>query len=70
MPSTVLEGVSSFGQVYCTSCTHKVSAAVTAQTAPGSRTKGWRAVPGQKCQRCSSSLDAAFVVSDLAGRAA
>jgi hypothetical protein len=70
MPSAILQGVNSWGQVYCTSCTHKVNAEVTVQASQASRTIGWRAVSGQKCPRCSSSLDAAVVLTDSAARVA
>ena len=44
------------GKVYCPICTHTVDVTV--------RTDGKRAkvVPGQKCPRCSSSIDAGMVM--------
>jgi uncharacterized protein (UPF0212 family) len=44
------------GSVHCPLCTHTVPAQVL------SSAKGSRVLPGQKCPRCSSSLDAAFVL--------
>jgi hypothetical protein len=41
--------------VYCPLCTHTVQATVVY----GQRA---RVVPGQKCPRCSSSLDAGYVL--------
>jgi hypothetical protein len=42
--------------VYCPICTHTVEAEAVVQA------KKPRTVPGQKCARCSSSLDAGLVV--------
>jgi hypothetical protein len=52
------------GKVYCPMCTHTVDAEI--QT----RNQKRRAVvkPGQKCPRCSGSLDAGYIFQ--AGRAA
>ena len=44
------------GQVHCPICTHRVPAAVDLQ---GRRA---RVVPGQRCPRCSATLDVAIVV--------
>ena len=44
------------GLVYCPLCTHTVAAMLT--TGP----RGPRVKPGQKCLRCSSSLDAGVVI--------
>lgn len=44
------------GGVYCPLCTHTVEANVT-KTA-----RGTKVVPGQRCGRCSSSLDAGYVI--------
>jgi len=46
-------------QVHCPICTHTVSADVDATG------KKLRVVPGQKCTRCASPLDAAFVLEVL-----
>jgi hypothetical protein len=62
MPSAVLEGIKSFGKVYCTLCTRTVDAEVAVQPNLVYRKANLRVIPGQKCPRCSSSLDAAFVV--------
>jgi transposase-like protein len=43
------------GSVYCPMCTHTVDAMITYN----SRTA--RVTPGQKCPRCASALDAAYV---------
>jgi hypothetical protein len=44
------------GAVYCPMCTHTVQATIvlSRQTA--------RVMPGQRCPRCSASLDAGFVM--------
>lgn len=44
------------GAVYCPMCTHTVPANIT-KTARGNRVAG-----GQRCPRCSSSLDAGYVI--------
>ena len=44
------------GAVYCPLCTHTVPATVMLGQ------KGARVAPGQKCRRCSSSLDAGYVI--------
>jgi hypothetical protein len=62
MPAAVLEGVKSFGKVYCTLCTRTVDAEVTVHSNLVYRKASLRVIAGQKCPRCSSSLDAAFVV--------
>ncbi len=46
----------STGQVYCPICTHTVSAEIDTVN------KRVRVKPGQKCPRCSTSLDAGIVV--------
>jgi hypothetical protein len=43
------------GHVYCPICTHTVDAKVTFAG------KLTRVSPGQKCQRCASSLDAGYI---------
>ena len=50
------------GYVYCPLCTHTVHANVTFTP------RGVRVLAGQKCPRCSSSLDAGYVLGT--GRAA
>jgi uncharacterized protein (UPF0212 family) len=54
----VMEGSKKFskGSVYCFTCTHNVEA----ELIPAGRRTLVR--PGQKCPRCSGSLDAAYVV--------
>jgi uncharacterized protein (UPF0212 family) len=47
------------GQVHCPICTHTVGAAID-MTA-----RKPLVVPGQKCPRCSSKLDAAYVLEVL-----
>jgi uncharacterized protein (UPF0212 family) len=42
--------------VHCPMCTHTVHATVSAHG------RSVRVKPGQKCPRCSSSLDAAYVL--------
>jgi len=44
------------GQVHCPICTHTVMADIDMIR------KGPRVVPGQKCPRCASTLDAAYVL--------
>lgn len=43
------------GHVYCPICTHTVEAMITYSP------KGPRSTAGQKCSRCSASLDPAYV---------
>lgn len=63
MPVSVLEGMSvSKGKVYCTLCTRPVDAAITVESNLVYRKANLRVVAGQKCPRCSSWLDAAFVL--------
>ena len=47
------------GQVHCPICTHNVPADININ---GKRPL---VVPGQKCPRCSSTLDAAYVLEVL-----
>jgi uncharacterized protein (UPF0212 family) len=47
------------GQVHCPICTHNVAADINISG------KKALVVPGQKCPRCSSTLDAAFVLEVL-----
>jgi hypothetical protein len=54
MKTLVEKGVG--GRVYCPICTHTVAATVDII---GKRA---RVTPGQRCPRCSSSLDVAVVV--------
>jgi hypothetical protein len=61
MPTVTMErkpisGKESQGAVYCPMCTHTVDARITY----GQRAA--RVVEGQKCPRCSSSLDAGYVL--------
>jgi hypothetical protein len=44
------------GTVYCPLCTHTVPANVLLSA------RGAKVVPGQKCPRCHSSLDAGYVL--------
>ena len=44
------------GSVYCPLCTHTVDGIITFTP------RGARVTPGQKCARCSSSLDAGYVL--------
>lgn len=48
-------------EMCCPMCTHTVQAAVREVKASGWQRK-WAPVPGQKCPRCWTSLDAAFIV--------
>lgn len=43
------------GSVYCPLCTHTVQANITYSR------RSAHVTPGQKCPRCASSLDAAYV---------
>jgi len=62
MPNATLEqpavkaGNELRGAVYCPMCTHTVPANIT-RTARGNRVAG-----GQRCLRCSSALDAGYVI--------
>ena len=47
--------------VYCPACSHVVEARTVAQIRRGYR-RTYRTVAGQKCSRCSGSLDAAVVL--------
>jgi hypothetical protein len=58
----VVEGVKSLGKVYCTLCTRTVDAEIIVQPNLVYRKANLKVAAGQKCPRCSSSLDAAFVV--------
>jgi hypothetical protein len=70
MPSVALEGRQSLGKVYCTLCTRTVDAEITIQSRTGSRDGGLRVTSGQKCPRCTASLDAAFVIANSLARTA
>ena len=48
------------GTAYCPICTHTVAAQIQVV---GKRSA--RVLPGQKCRRCASALDAGIVVSVL-----
>jgi len=62
--ANALENKTLRAPVYCPLCTHTVEAEVVAVQA------GWnpkrKVASGQRCRRCSSSLDAAYVL-DLTG---
>jgi uncharacterized protein (UPF0212 family) len=60
MPAVILENTKLLGKVYCTLCTRTVEAEVVSAE---SRRSPLRVAPGQKCPRCSASLDAAFVIA-------
>jgi hypothetical protein len=49
------------GPVYCPACTHTVTAKVVIARRRGFPMSAWT-VPGQKCDRCQGSLDAAVVL--------
>ena len=53
---TTAKSVEAKGPVYCPLCTHTVQVNVTYQG------KMIRVTPGQKCPRCSSSIDAGYVL--------
>ena len=56
--TTTTTGKEAQGAVYCPMCTHTVDATITY----GARSA--RVVAGQKCPRCSSSLDAGYVLQN------
>jgi hypothetical protein len=61
MPTITMEKKAAPGQevkgaVYCPICTHTVDAMITYTP------RSARVTPGQKCARCSSSLDAGYVL--------
>jgi hypothetical protein len=62
--ATLLENKVLHARVYCPICTHTVEADVV-QVGEG----GWRGkmkvVKGQKCRRCSTVLDAAYILDVL-----
>ena len=64
MPVSVLEKkkTTSTARVHCALCTRAVEAAVALEPNLVYRKASLRVVAGQKCPRCSSSLDAAFVL--------
>lgn len=51
-------------KVYCTLCTRTVEATV-AVTFNMFGKRRWGVRPGQKCQHCGASLDAAYVLGNL-----
>ena len=61
MATVIVESPKSVGKAYCTLCTRTVEAEITLLRAPRSRKALLRVAPGQRCPRCSASLDAAFV---------
>ena len=48
--------------VYCPLCTRTVQAMAMAETNNVYRKSVLRVIPGQKCPRCSASLDAGYVL--------
>lgn len=50
----------SIGAVHCPICTHTVPAEL--QVMKSARGKSIRVAPGQRCQRCGSSLNVAVIV--------
>jgi len=51
-------------KVYCTLCTRTVEATVgITSTVIGKRR--WGVEPGQRCQHCGASLDAAYVLGNM-----
>lgn len=67
MPVSVLEKnekkkTLSTARVYCALCTRTVEASVAAEPNLVYRKASLRVIAGQKCPRCSASLDAAFVL--------
>lgn len=51
----------SIGAVHCPICTHTVPAELQV-VSRGARGKSIRVAPGQRCQRCGSSLNVAVIV--------
>ena len=51
-------------KVYCTLCTRTVDAAVTVSPSVVGKRR-WGVQPGQRCQHCGASLDAAFVLGNM-----
>lgn len=51
-------------KVYCTLCTRTVEATV-AITSNVIGKRRWGVRPGQKCQHCGASLDAAYVLGNM-----
>ena len=64
MPAAVLEKKKrvATARAYCALCTRTVDAAVAAESNLVYRKASLRVIAGQKCPRCNSSLDAAFVM--------
>jgi uncharacterized protein (UPF0212 family) len=63
MPVVILEEPKLLGKAYCALCTRTVEAELVTNVNAESRKPRVRVAPGQKCPRCSASLDAAFVVA-------
>lgn len=61
MISKAVTASASTALVYCPICTHNVPANVAMVTNASGR-KVPKVVPGQKCARCASPLDAAYVI--------
>ncbi len=51
-------------KVYCTLCTRTVDATVSATPNVVGKRR-WGVQPGQRCQHCGASLDAAFVLGNM-----
>jgi hypothetical protein len=64
MPAVILENAKLLGRVYCPLCTRTVEAELSTPVPAESRKLRTRVAPGQKCPRCSASLDAAFVIAN------
>jgi uncharacterized protein (UPF0212 family) len=60
MPTVTMEpkskGAKARGAVYCPMCTHTVEAMIVFDP------RNLRVAPGQRCPRCSASLDAGYVM--------
>ena len=63
--ATVLESKALRARVYCPICTHTVEADVVAVDRDHWNRK-MKVAKGQRCRRCSTSLDAAYIL-DLVG---
>ncbi len=61
----LIQNESMEARVYCPICTHTVEAEVVSVES-GYRRK-LRVIGGQRCQRCTAPLDAAFVLDAVGG---
>jgi hypothetical protein len=59
--ATLLENKVLHAHVYCPMCTHTVEAEVV-QLTDSAWNRKLKVAPGQKCRRCATLLDAAYIL--------